>query len=472
MPTNPRPEKDDWDDDEQEAAPSRPANTLLAAALSYAGRGWHVFPLHTPERGRCSCRRLDCTNTGKHPRTANGLTDATADVEKIERWWGMWPAANIGIACGPSNLVAIDIDPRHGGEESLSDLRARIAWPNETASTVTGSGGQHYLFRANANTVVRNSSGLLGPGIDVRGDGGYIVAPPSLHASGRTYEWECDPADTTLAVYPDELASFAKPRRAEPSETGGIILEGKRNEGLTRLAGSMRRQGMGEGAILAALREENLARCRPPLPDSEVMEIARSVARYAPNADVPVRVVAVTEYRNLRKIETDPPVYLVDVSGRDVKVPMAELRRHSTLRTAIAEQVDHLVPPLKTEEWDSVLSRLLSTVEHIPVPDDSSEPGLLWGIARDFLLATAKDDEERFAQGQPVEKEGTIYASGAILREGLKARGMMVDQRKLYAVMSDHGMTARTERFRGRQARTWAFNRAALEKDSGNDSEG
>jgi hypothetical protein len=111
------------------------------AALAYANRGWAVFPLHTPVEGRCSCRQPECRDIGKHPRTRQGSNDASADLAVVERWWTSWPTANIAIACAPSNLVVIDIDPRHGGDESLRDLVEEHGeeWL-DTVSVVTGGG--------------------------------------------------------------------------------------------------------------------------------------------------------------------------------------------------------------------------------------------------------------------------------------------------------------------------------------------
>src|SRR5215510_641064 len=97
--------------------------TMLDTALTYAARGWHVFPCHTPTEHGCSCRKQDCPDVGKHPRTQHGLKDATTDEATIRRWWTMWPEANIAIRTGAvSGLVVLDVDRRNGGAESLRDL--------------------------------------------------------------------------------------------------------------------------------------------------------------------------------------------------------------------------------------------------------------------------------------------------------------------------------------------------------------
>ena len=167
------------------------AHTPAAAALVYARRGWPVVPCHTPAGSRtpCSCGHRDCGSPGKHPRTRRGLHVATTDELQVRLWWDRWPAANVGICTGtPSGLVVIDIDPDHGGEESLAALvRRRGPFFVGCRTVATGSGGRHFYFR-HPGVPVRNDTGRrLGPGIDVRGDGGYVIAPPSVHVSGRRY---------------------------------------------------------------------------------------------------------------------------------------------------------------------------------------------------------------------------------------------------------------------------------------------
>ena len=166
-------------------------SVLLENALSYAARGWRVLPLHTPLNGGCSCRRPACPHAGKHPRPAHGLLEASTDPATINQWWQQWPDANIGIMTGPeSGLVVLDVDPRHGGNESLRDLERQHAPLAPTLEVLTGGGGRHLYFKYPEGASLGNSSSKLGPGLDVKGSNGYVVAPPSLHGSGKTYQWK------------------------------------------------------------------------------------------------------------------------------------------------------------------------------------------------------------------------------------------------------------------------------------------
>lgn len=271
--------------------------STLETALAYAMRDWLVVPLHTPKQGKCSCRRKDCNSPGKHPRTEHGLKEGSKDPKQIALWWKKWPDANLGILTGQtSGLVVLDVDGEDG-KASLQALTAAHAPLPKTLCVKTGRAGAdgerkgaHYYFRAPAGEMIRNSVGNtnpLGTGLDIRADGGYVVAPPSLHSSGLLYEWLTP--EQSLADLPSWL--LEKLRKAKPASTARtpraqseVIAEGGRNAALASLAGTMRRRGMTPEAIEAALMKENDARCKPPLAANEVRDIARSVARYPPAA--------------------------------------------------------------------------------------------------------------------------------------------------------------------------------------------
>jgi hypothetical protein len=172
------------------AMQGEPRVVMLDTALAYAQRGWAVLPIHTMINGTCSCGKPSCSGPGKHPRTGHGVKDATTDEATIRRWWEQHPDANIGIATGAiSNLVVLDVDPRHGGHESLEQWKAQYGDDFlNTVTSCTGGGGLHLLYTHPGQPMKNWVS--LAPGLDIRGDGGYIVAPPSLHGSGRRYAWK------------------------------------------------------------------------------------------------------------------------------------------------------------------------------------------------------------------------------------------------------------------------------------------
>jgi len=249
---------------------------LISQALRYAARGWPVFPCGWQGERR------------KHPLTEHGFLDASRDPSVIEVWWRRWPAANIGLPTGAvSNFDALDIDPRHGGDESLAELEAQHGPLPFTIRAFTGGRGDHVLFRHRSG--ITNARGGLPVGIDVRGDGGYILAAPSIHPSGRAYAWDIDahPDETGLADWPEWLFTIivtGRRRRAPelPEIWRGLVAdgvsEGRRNEAVARLAGLLLRKYIDPYVALDLCRAWNICRCRPPLPDPEVTRTVESIA--------------------------------------------------------------------------------------------------------------------------------------------------------------------------------------------------
>jgi hypothetical protein len=161
---------------------------MLASALDYASVGWQVIPLHHPVEDGCSCRR-ECASPFKHPRTRNGLDDATTDPTTIRRWWERGPWSNIGIVTGArSGLVVLDVDGP-AGLDNWDELEDRHGTTPSSFLVTTPRGGIH-LYLAHPGRRVPNSAGKLAPNVDVRGDGGYVVAPPSRSTGGRAWrQW-------------------------------------------------------------------------------------------------------------------------------------------------------------------------------------------------------------------------------------------------------------------------------------------
>ncbi len=149
---------------------------MNGAALEYLKRGWSVLPLFEAIDGRCACGNPSCQSVGKHPRCQHGVRDATCDPQIIQAWWKQWPSANIGIATGSrSGIVVLDID-----DTSVLDTHQF-----ETLRSRTGRGLHLYFQLEGANMCSKR----LRPGLEVKADGAYVLAPPSVHPNGAHYEW-------------------------------------------------------------------------------------------------------------------------------------------------------------------------------------------------------------------------------------------------------------------------------------------
>lgn len=219
------------------------------AARAYAALGWAIFPLHTiDENGNCSCGKPACKNAGKHPRTIDGVKSATADLIKIEEWFGEnAPAANIGLATGKiSGITIYDIDIGEG-KNGAETWRAALGENGEPATlmAITGSGGMHVFFKY--NSALKTCIDALGKGVDIRNDGGYVVAPPSAHKSGRFYEWINwgEKIDDVPAV----LSRFAKKKKNQPRRAQKFTIDEARRM-LEFVDGTSRESWRNVGVIL------------------------------------------------------------------------------------------------------------------------------------------------------------------------------------------------------------------------------
>jgi hypothetical protein len=240
---------------------------MLRTALALARHKLHVFP---------------CLPRDKRPACPRGVKDAT---ETIEKWWQERPECNVAIATGSiSGVFAIDIDGADG-ELELRRLEAEHGPLPATVEVITGN-GRHCYFKTPAGVPIRNSAGRIAAGIDVRGDGGYVIAPPSLHPSGKPYCWSVDSAGAFAEAPGWLIARICKPGAAvlptPPAEWRKLVCagvgEGRRNETVTRLAGYLLRHHVDPLVAQELLKAWNTSRCEPPLEAAELDKIVDSIA--------------------------------------------------------------------------------------------------------------------------------------------------------------------------------------------------
>ena len=289
-------------------------NNKLEAAVRYARRGIAVVPLHNPlPEGGCSChKKRDCAKCGKHPRINDWTNQSTTDEATIRGWWAQWPDANVGIVTGAkSGLLVVDVDDKNDGEGSASLTELEVEHGNLPLTPTVKTGFGRHIYFDRPGFPVNNQVGKIGKGLDIRADGGLVVAPPSVHASGAEYEWLDE--NLPFAAAPPWLIELLKKPRTETlllERVAGLwshdvtaldrfetIPQGERNNTLHRLGSSMRGKGMNADDIENGLAQFNEAKCSPPLPRDEVKTIAQSVRRYVPGKR-PSTMVGVPNTKN------------------------------------------------------------------------------------------------------------------------------------------------------------------------------
>jgi len=244
------------------------------AVNDYTTRGWSIIPIRSGDK-----RPLIRWEEFQHRQPS---------AEEVRAWLSCWPEAGIGIVTGRiSGIVVVDIDPHHGGDASLDTLERQHDHMPLTVECCSGGSGRHLYF-AHPGGLVRNKVALAA-GVDLRGDGGYVVAPPSMHGSGARYVWRdgCGPRDMSLAPLPawllrsaiEEVRRAGRPASHWRRLVRDGVSEGERNNTVASLAGHLMRHGVDGAVVLELLLCWNRLRCKPPIHDDEVAAVIESIGR-------------------------------------------------------------------------------------------------------------------------------------------------------------------------------------------------
>ena len=223
------------------------------------------------------------------PEGSHGFLDATTDTERIAAWWRETPDANIGMPTGEaSGILVVDCDPRNGGPSTRADLIERFGPTPETAEAITGGGGRHFFFRHVAGAKCK----VLAPGVDLKADGGYVVLPPSIHPSGKAYEWDGIAGAKNLLTpaavpVPEQITARNGNGTGHAAKIPEKIPDGEKHRTCVSLAGSMRRRGCNSEEIFAALLKLS-ERFESAVPPKNLRAIAEDIEeRYEPEIPAP-----------------------------------------------------------------------------------------------------------------------------------------------------------------------------------------
>lgn len=372
------------------------SKSMLNFALDYAKNGFKVIPVHYPVKNGCSCGNTKCNSMGKHPMIKNWNVDATTDPEKIKQWWNKSPNANIGIITGlASNLIVIDVDIKNGATKHLTKLRKNYPVLNQTSIVKTGGGGYHFYLRT-YDSNLKNSASKLDQNVDIRANGGFIVAPPSLHHSGKRYEWS--PGLEMIKDMPSQLLTDLKKKRTS-TKKGAVIKEGSRNDHLFSIAGKLRNQGAEYEEILEQIIVINELECNPPLEHNELESICESIMKYDPdNADSEIdeKLIGTDIYNakllyelNKSKIlfDIERSIYLIyngkywveDHNNHRIEALAGELQNHFRNQAKSESNRDTRKRLISSARSCSNIARIrsISSILHIAVPEIRISPNSL-----------------------------------------------------------------------------------------------
>lgn len=375
-------------------------NEILDYALKYAQKGLAVFPLIPRD---------------KKPLTSNGFKDATTDPDKIREWWSIHPDANVAIATGQvsGGLVVIDMDVdedkgKDGYHTFMGWCKENFLMLPDSWLSITGRGGYHLCFRS--HDPINSRVGWL-DSVDVRGDGGYIVAPPSIHPNGRKYEWEQSPDDCELIDTTDTDVEFvlnsvlvSGKTNSEPLKVPDEIPEGHRDEFMFKLACKYQSMGMSDKAMLSALLAENEERCKPPLTEKEIRRKVKQAQKYEKGEVVSVtdnsEVVAKRKtYGKTRKIEEE-------ITEHDLEMPTLEEFEERKKKWLVPDYIPQGCVTLlcsdggigKTTIWCDTLAAF--TTGRATIFDKALEIPFYEGEKRSVMYFSKEDPTEEILKGR------------------------------------------------------------------------
>lgn len=255
---------------------------IVVSPAQYVRARLKIFPCHSIKNGRCTCERLDCKDIGKHPRISGWQKQATSDLEMIQMWIDEWgdDRINWAMATGTSSgLWVVDIDQRHDGFTSWDNFEEERGSAFDTLKAITGGGGRHLFFKMPDDGRPIPNKVNWRQGVDVRGDGGYVILPQGRHASGGTYEWidwgvtppASAPLDLVESLRDGRAGSSTSTSKVKWSEVLSGLPEGERDNGLFAFACYLRRKLDDERVLVEPLVLEAARNCDPPFSEKEAL---------------------------------------------------------------------------------------------------------------------------------------------------------------------------------------------------------
>ena len=379
---------------------------MLTAALHYAELGLSVIPIHGIEDGKCTCGSESCNKPGKHPRSKwKGSSTIALTPAEVRHWWTRFPNSNIGIVTGEiSGIAVIDVDGEEG-IRSLEKVGLTISDMPETPTARTGGGGYHLLYRMPEGSNVKTMAGIL-PKVDIRANGGMIVAPPSLHVSGKHYEWiegksieDLDPADFDFSKLTGEKKA-EKPK--EISETRNWYEQGlkgsppgdSRNVLATKLAGRYLSLGLTDKEVGFFIRSWNKVN-NPPMEESELSTILKSIIgrdrkRVDQSADddrESVSRILKMELKSVKRITGDDPQFVLLFEGGACTMTITQLLSAKLFQESVASATKVVVKKHSDKTvptHDRLVQMIMNCADDVDAGAEATNVGEMSALLKDF----------------------------------------------------------------------------------------
>ena len=417
---------------------------MLDQAIGYARLGCSVIPVHSVMNGRCSCGSPKCKAPGKHPRFKwTQQQSKSYSVKELVEIWEEYPDSNVGIVTGQvSKLVVLDID----GEPGMKSLEGiGLAFEDLPVSPTvrTGGGGNHIYYRYPETGDIQTKAGVL-PKVDIRGKGGFVVAPPSVHMSGETYYWiegrsiyDLEPVDADLSLLfenkPDEIEQPKSGTHWYERIIAGVN-EGNRNESATRLAGRYIQKGLSPAEarfILQAWNNSNL----PPLSEKEIDQVIKSVIKIDNenlghnDLEQWVNDVLSMELSTVKRITGDDPRVILEFDAGTANISTAQLLSPKNFQQAIAEATKVVTRKLSGKTiptHDQLAQAILNISVDVDAGIEATEIGEMQTFLKDFLgnqrAMPVLENDEKVPVGGVFRTEDWVWFNLADLVQRSSAR--------------------------------------------------
>jgi len=430
--------------------------TMLEHALAYLKLGWSVMPLESEEKKAL----VKWTKYQKEYPTQDNL----------RLWWKRWPTANIGIITGKiSNLIVVDL-------ESITARETYLAYFGEFHRTISQSTGKengvHLFFKHPRDREYQNC-GKIWADTDIRADGGYVVAAPSIHPNGRTYKWQIDPIEMglddlmdlpdnvriKLIEYMEKGAPFHRAEEGWVQEALMGVDEGRRNDMCARLAGYFIRVFEGNIEQTRIILQDWNRRNNPPLDWKEVDTTLESIAKREGREELGDTVGA--KFEKIQILKYPPPdfgrIYRVYIKGYSgcVEMNISELVTFARFKLKFAELTKKIPRRVGQVTWEKRVEKALGEAEEIEISVDETPMGLVIRLLNSELREDNRVVDISYVTGRVVVNDDEIYLKIETILDKLAGEREKISRKEVGKILRAMGFEYERRRVKGLQLRIW-----------------